>query len=36
MLHSVSPDDKMPAPIAPQALSAPPANTFVEVANPVF
>src|SRR3954465_9800678 len=35
MLHNVFPSDKIPAPMAPQVLSAPPAKTFVLFDNPV-
>ncbi|MNV44718.1 hypothetical protein D3C71_1364870 [compost metagenome] len=34
MLHIVLPSPRMPAPSAPQALSAPPANTLVPGARP--
>src|SRR5699024_181602 len=36
ILHSVFPLVNIPAPIAPQALSAPPANTRVVSASPVI
>ncbi len=36
ILHNVFPSERIPDPIAPQALSAPPANTFVDGTKPVF
>src|SRR5699024_5040972 len=35
VLANVFPSSKIPEPIAPHALSAPPANTFVAALNPV-
>ena len=36
ILHNVFPEERIPAPTAPQALSAPPAYTFVFSSSPVF